>query len=174
MANFSVVAKPYAKAAFEFANENNQLKEWSLLLETFAEFVKGDIAEKIIDSPLVSQAAIIESIKDLIDDKFYNFIALIAENNKLDILPSVTEQFESIRDAYYNTCVAQVVLASKADKKTLSDLKVNLESRFKSSISLNVSIDPSIVGGAIVKVGDTVIDSSISGRLEKLKNILLS
>lgn len=174
MANLSVVAKPYAKAAFEFANENNLLEEWSVLLDGFAEFVESQAAEKIIDSPLLSQSEIIESIKDLVDYKFYNFVALIAENKKLDILPSVAGQFKSIKDAYDNTCVAQVVLASKSDKKTLNDLRINLENRFKSSIILNVSIDPSLVGGAIVKVGDTVIDSSISGRLEKLKNILLS
>ena len=174
MANLSVVAKPYAKASFEFANENNLLKEWSLLLGVFSELVSSADMVNTINSPDVSQAEIIKSLKDLVDVNFYNFIALLAENDKLEIIPAIADRFKTISNEHNNSCIAEVTIAYKADKNLLESLQKRLETRFGSSVSMNVSIDPSIIGGAIVKVGDSVIDDSISGRIEKLKNILLS
>jgi F-type H+-transporting ATPase subunit delta len=174
MANLSVVAKPYAKASFEFANENNLLKEWSLLLGVFSELVSSADIVNTINSPELSQTDVVKSLKDLVDVNFYNFIALLAKNNKLEILPAIAERFEIISDEHNNSCTAEVTIAYKADKKLLESLQKRLEARFGSSVSMNVNIDPSIIGGAIIKVGGSVIDDSVSGRIEKLKNILLS
>lgn len=79
MTNLSVIAKPYAKAAFEFANEYNLLQEWSKQLKSFAELVQDDSIAAIISSPEISQTEIINTVKDQLDEKFFNFVALVAE-----------------------------------------------------------------------------------------------
>lgn len=174
MVNLSVIAKPYAKAAFEFANENNLLQEWSRLLKVFAELIKDSSIAEIISSPVFSQVEIVSELKDQIDKNFFNFLILAAENKKLSVLPEIAKQFEVIQNASNNVKTANVTLAYAADEDLLNSLKKSLEKRFGCSINIKVDIDPAIVGGAIVKVGDTVIDNSVSGRLEKLKSILLS
>ncbi|AJI48179.1 F0F1 ATP synthase subunit delta [Francisella philomiragia] len=174
MTNLSVIAKPYAKAAFEFANEYNLLQEWSKQLKSFAELVQDDAIAAIISSPEISQTEIINTVKDQLDEKFFNFVALVAENKKLSILPEISFQFENIRNVHNNIKVADVTLAYAIDKNTLANLKTKLEEKFSCSIDMNVIIDPVILGGAVIKVGDTVIDDSVSGRIETLKSILLS
>ncbi|QIV95465.1 ATP synthase F1 subcomplex delta subunit [Allofrancisella inopinata] len=174
MADLSVIAKPYAKAAFEFANENSLSQEWSMLLKTFAKLVQDDSMQSIITSPIFSQSEIVEFLKSQLNENFYNFLTLIAQNKKLTVLPLISEQFELFKNAQNNSKVAKVTLAYAADKDLLDSLKASLEKKFGCSMSLEVEINPAIVGGAIVRVGDTVIDSSVSGRLEKLKSILLS
>ena len=174
MVNLSVIAKPYAKAAFEFADENNLLQEWSKSLKLFAKLVKDSSVKEIISSPVFSQIEIINELKNQLDQGFFNFLNLIAENKKLLVLPEVAEQFEAIKNIQSNTKTANVTLAYAADEDLLASLKESLEKRFGCTIDVKVDVDPAIFGGAIVKVGDTVIDSSVSGRLENLKSILLS
>ncbi|KEI34944.1 ATP synthase delta chain [Francisella sp. W12-1067] len=174
MADLSVIAKPYAKAAFEFANENSLSQEWSMLLKTFSKLVQDDSMQSIITSPIFSQSEIVEVLKSQLNENFYNFLTLIAQNKKLMVLPLISEQFELFKNAQNNSKVAKVTLAYATDKDLLNSLKASLEKKFGCSMSLEVEINPAIVGGAIVRVGDTVIDSSVSGRLEKLKSILLS
>jgi F-type H+-transporting ATPase subunit delta len=174
MTNLNVIAKPYAKAAFEFANEKNLLQEWSNLLQVFSQLVKEDSVISIISSPAISQSEVVDVLKDQLSTEFFNFIALLAENKKLAIIPEIAEQFEAIKNIHNNSKVASVTLAYAADKDLLASLKASLEKRFNCSISMNVKVDSAIVGGAIIEVGDTVIDNSVSGRLDKLKSILLS
>ncbi|MFV9930903.1 MAG: F0F1 ATP synthase subunit delta [Francisella endosymbiont of Hyalomma asiaticum] len=173
MTNISVIAKPYAKAAFEFANEHNLLQQWSKLLQTFSELIKDSSVAAIISSSTVSQIEIIDALKKQLDESFFNFLALIAENKKLSIMPEIANQFESIKNIHNNIRVANVTLAYATDKNILDSLKASLERKFGCTINMHINIDPAIVGGVVVKVGDTVIDSSISGHLEKLKSILL-
>ncbi|MFV9984587.1 MAG: F0F1 ATP synthase subunit delta [Francisella endosymbiont of Hyalomma asiaticum] len=173
MTNISVIAKPYAKAAFEFANEHNLLQQWSKLLQTFSELIKDSSVAAIISSSTVSQIEIIDALKKQLDESFFNFLALIAENKKLSIMPEIANQFESIKNIHNNIRVANVTLAYATDKNILDSLKASLERKFGCTIDMHINIDPAIVGGVVVKVGDTVIDSSISGHLEKLKSILL-
>lgn len=173
MTNISVIAKPYAKAAFEFANEHNLLQQWSKLLQIFSELIKDSSVAAIISSSTVSQIEIIDALKKQLDESFFNFLALIAENKKLSIMPEIANQFESIKNIHNNIRVANVTLAYATDKNILDSLKASLERKFGCTIDMHINIDPAIVGGVVVKVGDTVIDSSVSGHLEKLKSILL-
>jgi F-type H+-transporting ATPase subunit delta len=113
-------------------------------------------------------------VKDHLDQNFANFLYLIADNKRLELLPSIALQFGKIKNAQSNNKLASVTLAYKAGAALLESLRLSLEKKFDCSIDLDVKIDPTIIGGAIVKVGDTVIDDSVSGRLEKMKSILLS
>ena len=174
MTNISVIAKPYAKAAFEFANERNLLQQWSKLLQTFSELIKDKSISAIIFSPTISQIEVVDALKKQLDENFFNFLALIAENKKMLIIPEIANQFESIKNIHNNIRIANVTLAYTTDKNILDSLKTSLEKKFGCIIDMHINIDPTIIGGAVVKVGDTVIDNSVSGHLEKLKSILLS
>jgi F-type H+-transporting ATPase subunit delta len=122
MVNLSVIAKPYAKAAFEFANENNLLQEWSKLLKIFAELVKDKSISEIISSPVFSQIQIVNELKDQLDEGFFNFLVLTAENKKLLVLPEIAEQYEAFKNAHNNTKTANVTLAYAADEDLLARL----------------------------------------------------
>lgn len=174
MADINVIAKPYAKAAFEFASEHNAIEQWSGELGTFASIVESDAVANIIASPMLSQSEIINATKAQLDKNFANFLFLLAEKQKLEILPSIAVQFEAIKNLQANSKLASVTLAYKTDDSLLESLRLSLEKKFNCSISLDVEIDPAIIAGTIIKVGDTVIDDSVSGRLEKMKSILLS
>ena len=174
MANVSVIAKPYAKAAFEFANEHKSIEQWSSGLCAFATIVESDVVENIIASPMLSQSDLVAVVKDQLDQNFANFLLLIADNKRLQLLPSIALQFESIKNAQLNNKLASVTLAYSASDTLLESLKLSLEKKFDCSIDLDVKVDSAIIGGAIIRVGDTVIDDSVSGRLEKMKSILLS
>ena len=174
MANVNVIAKPYAKAAFEFANEHKAIEQWSSELGAFASIVESDAVANIIASPMLSQSEIVAVVKDQLDQNFANFLSLIADNKRLELLPSIALQFEEIKNVQSNNRLASVTLAYKAGTALLEGLRLSLEKKFDCSIDLDVKIDPAIIGGTIVKVGDTVIDDSVSGSLEKMKSILLS
>lgn len=174
MASLNVIAKPYAKAAFEFASENKALTAWSSQLKALSQLVESDMFVSVVSNPVNSQVDIVKAIDEDLDESFANFLTLIAENKRLEILPFIAERFETIANEQKNKKTAEVTLAYEADKELLDSLKASLEKRFDCSISMKVKVDSNIVGGAFVKVGDTVIDDSVSGRLEKLKSILLS
>lgn len=174
MASMTIIAKPYAKAAFEFASEHNAIDQWAKELSVYSQILENKDVAEILKSPVVSQAEIVGATKKELDSSFFNFLALLAENKKLEVLPFVAIEFQALRDAQSNNKAASVTLAYKADEDMLKNIKSSLENRFDCSIELDVKIDESLIGGAIVKVGDTVIDDSISGRLEKMKSILLS
>ncbi|AIT09480.1 ATP synthase F0F1 subunit delta [Candidatus Francisella endociliophora] len=174
MASLNVIAKPYAKAAFEFASENKALTAWSSQLKALSQLVESDVFVSVVSNPVISQLDIVKAIAENVDENFANFLTLIAENKRLQIMAVIAQQFEAIADEHKSKKSAEVTLAYKADKELLDSLKSSLEKRFGCSISMKVSVDKDIIGGAIIKVGDTVIDDSVSGRLEKLKSILLS
>jgi len=174
MASLNVIAKPYAKAAFEFASEYKALTIWSNQLKALSQLVNSDQFVKVVSDPAISQLDIVKTIAETVDKSFANFLTLIAENKRLLIMPEIAEQFEAIANQQRNKKSAEVTLASKADKELIDELKSSLEKRFGCSVTMKVKVDKDIIGGAIVKVGDTVIDDSVSGRLEKLKSILLS
>lgn len=172
MTNISVIAKPYAKAAFEFANEHNLLQQWSKLLQTFSELIKDKSVAAIVSSPTISQIEVVDALKT-VRRKLFNFLALIAENKNVDNARN-SRSVRVYKNIHNNVRVADVTLAYATDKNILDSLKTSLEKKFGCTIDMHINIDPAIIGGAVVKVGDTVIDSSVSGHLEKLKSILLS
>lgn len=174
MANISVIAKPYAKAAFEFASEQGAIQQWSSQLNAFADTVQIEGVAKVIANPEVSQTDVIAAISAQVDQNFANFLALVAEKKRLELLPSIAEQFEKIKNSQINSKKADITLAYEVDDALLSSLKSSLEKKFNCSIDLDVKINPAIIGGAIVEIEGAVIDDSISGRIERMKSILLS
>ncbi|MFC4892993.1 F0F1 ATP synthase subunit delta [Pseudofrancisella aestuarii] len=178
MTNLNIIAKPYARAAYEYAKENGVVDQWLEALSVFKALVTDKNVLSLISSPIYSQTQIVSAIVDQltgkVDQKILNFLMLIAEKNKLLIIPQVKNLFEEFKDLASGNKKAVVILAYETDKALLKELKDKLAKRFNCTIDMDVKIDSRILGGAVVRVGDAVIDNSVSGRLEKMKNILLS
>jgi len=177
MSELNTVARPYAQAAFDLAKEANSLAKWSDMLG-FAAVVSADSTmREAIDSPNLSvteQATLFIQVCDgQLDDQGNNFVKLLAENRRITIFPEIAALFEELRADAEGTLEATVISAkpmSDAQQKEMADA---LKARFNREVVLQVEVDESIVGGAIIRAGDTVIDGSVRGKLEKFAHALI-
>jgi len=176
MAELSTLARPYAKAAFEYAVEAKDLQGWSDSLALAASVAQQSAVEKLLSSPSVTAAKQAEAVQDICGDELatacQNFISILSENRRLQLLPQISQQFEIMKANQEKAVDVDVVAAAKlnaAQQKTLSEA---LSAKLERKVNLQVSIDKSLIGGAVIRAGDTVIDGSIRGRLTKLAESL--
>jgi len=177
MSELNTVARPYAQAAFDLAREANALATWSEMLG-FAAAVSADSAMRAaIDSPnlLVTEQAelFIQVCGEQIDDQGANFVKLLAENRRLTLFPEIAELYEALRAEAEGTLEATVISAKPMSDAQQQEMASALKARFNREVVLHVEVDESIVGGAIIRAGDTVIDGSVRGKLEKFAHALI-
>lgn len=176
MAELVTIARPYAEAVFRLAKEKGQLSAWSGRLASLAAYVGNpDVAACIADpAPTAAQKAdVIKSLlgKD-VDGDLANFIQLLAANNRLSVLPEIADFFENLKSAEEGVKDAVVFSAFPLDDKQTRDLQPTLEAHFKSKLSLEIKVDPELIGGLKVVVGDQMLDVSVRGRLEAMATAL--
>jgi F-type H+-transporting ATPase subunit delta len=172
MAEKSTIARPYAEAIFQLANENKQLKEWSSMLQTVSMIAADADMQAIIGNTSVNKVQLAELIidvaGDVMTDSGRNLIKLLAENRRIDVLAEITAQFETLKAEAEKTVEAHIVSAMKVSAKQQAMIAEKLKARLGRDVSLTCSVDESLMGGAIIKAGDMVIDGSVSGQLNKL------
>ena len=176
MAEKSTIARPYAEAVFAFAQESGQLKEWSELLQIVNMIVIDEGMQKIIGNTSVSKEQLSQLIIDVADsaskkvmtEQGQNLIKLLAENRRLNVISEMTEQFEILKAEAEKTIEAEIVSAIEVSAAQQSLIAEKLKARLGRDVSLKCTIDESLMGGAIIKAGDMVIDGSVSGQLNKL------
>lgn len=177
MSELITVARPYAQAAFDLARETAALQGWSDAL-VFAAAVAGDEAmSEAIDNPNLTvdkRAEMFISVcADRLDDSGRNFIRLLAENGRLSILPEIAELFEKLRIEEEGSIEAKVISARPLSDAQQADIIAALKKRFDREVTLQCETDESLLAGAIIRAGDTVIDGSMRGRLEKFTTALV-
>lgn len=172
MAEKNTIARPYAQAAFEIASAEGNLARWSETLATLAEAVSHPQMKGLISSPSVDAEAVngvlFELCGKVLDDRSRNFVRVLNENDRLPALPEIANMFEEYRAEAEKTIKAEIATAlplSEAQQGAITDA---LRKRLGRDVSLTVRIDESIIGGAVVRAGDLVIDASVSGQLQKL------
>lgn len=172
MAEISTIARPYAVAAFKLAKEQNALAKWSEMLG-FASAVVNDAQmnayiqdPKVVSSDL--EAAFLEVTGDQLNANGQNLIKVLVEYGRLSILPAITHAFEELKALDEGTLEAQIIAAAKPSAAEVKDLVSRLEAKFGKKIEASVSVDPEIIGGIKIIVGDTVIDASVKGQLQNL------
>jgi len=177
MSELNTVARPYAQAAFDLAREANTLAQWSDMLGFAAAVSADDAIREAIDSPNLSvteQANLFAQVcGDQIDDQGRNFVKLLAENRRLTLIPEIAALFEELRADAEGTLEATVVSAKPISDAQQQEMANALKARFNRDVVLQVEIDESIIGGAIIRAGDTVIDGSARGKLEQFANALI-
>lgn len=175
MSELTTIARPYAKAAFEYSQNKKQLGEWASMLETFAVVVADKKAYDFLSNPTINQEDKISFLLGFIpdnDDKIKpglnNFLQLLAEYNRLTILPEIAVLYHSYRADYEKSLEVKVISAMDLDSEQEEALKKALSKKLNREVSLSVHIDDSLLGGAIIQAGDLVIDGSVRGKLDKL------
>ena len=172
MAEFTTAARPYAKAAFELAQESDRFEPWSEMLSFMAAVAHDPTMRAVLYSPSLTnkQAAdiFVSVCKEQLDQQGENFIKLLAENRRLTILPEITALFAFYRSEAEGKIDAEVVSAQQMTEKELTTITTALEKRLGRDVIVNVRTDPALLGGAIIRAGDLVIDGSIRGKLDKL------
>ena len=176
MAENLTIARPYARAVFDLALETKSLDKWQDMLsamavacsdETFLSFLKNSA------SPESACSALKKLLEGIIDKSAENFISIIGENMRFEVLPEIYQEFLSLRNEYDKVLEAQVISARPLQEDELEVLKKKLLSRYGcKKVTITTSIDPSIIGGAILKIGDEVIDASVKTSLQSLSSTL--
>ncbi len=176
MAENATIARPYAKAAFEAARDAKLLAEWSASLGVAAALVGDPRIADLLGSPRLTEDQVVgffDGFKTGADGVHWlNFIRLLAENKRLALLPEIAARFELLRAEYENevdVIVTSAVPLSDAQKKKLAE---SLETRLRRHVRITTALDPLLLGGAVIRAGDLVIDGSVKGRLQRLTSDL--
>ena len=176
MAETTTIARPYAQAVFALAQEKGELAEWSQMLR-FAAVVAAD-AEMLamIDSPRVDSSQLASLFNEIgaeqLNDDAKNLIRVLAENHRLQLLPEIAALYEKERAAVEGTIVAEVITATTLSEARQNEIAAALTKRLGRDVTLACRIDESLLGGAVIRAGDVVIDGSVTGKLNKLANAL--
>ena len=172
MAELATLARPYANAAFDVAKSANDLDGWSRMLSFLAVAAGDENMQRLLSAPEVEDVQkayrLTEVCGSELNDRAKRFVQVLAANKRLPLLPEIHEQFEALRAEEQATLDVAITSAYPLSEAELERLKVALGRRFDKEINMESTVDESLIGGALIRAGDTVIDGSIKGRLEKL------
>lgn len=175
MSELTTIARPYAKAAFDYAVENQAIVKWQDMLAFAAEVAKNGAMKDVLSGAMAA-----ESLAELfnhvcgeqLDQQGQNLVKLLAENGRLTVLPEISEMFDLYKADYDKEIDVEVTSAVELSESQKSELGASLEKRLARKVKLNCSVNPELVAGVIIKAGDTVIDGSVRSKLDRLTDAL--
>jgi len=172
MAEPITLARPYAKAVFQVAAESNDLAGWSQMLRQIALVCKDERVATLLSSPVITaeeQAAkLIDIFGDALTPAAQNVVKVLAYHGRLTLIAEIVELFEALRAQQEKSVDAMVTSAFEVNDATVDALAAALTKSLNREVKLVATVVPSLIGGAIIRAGDTVIDSSVRGKLKKL------
>lgn len=173
----TTIARPYAKAAFEQAQQEGAMEQWSTLLKTLGSIVNAPQMRNVVNSPKVSHKQLLELISSVygakLSDTTTNFIRVLIKANRLRIASHISTLFEEKRAQAEGRVEINVVSAYELDSEQTRRIADVMGKRTGKKINISSVVDKSLIGGLIIRAGDSVIDASIRGRLTKLRNDLI-
>ncbi len=176
MAELSTIARPYAEAAFEIAREKDALPTWSRMLALVASVASDAGMRSALASPKLGDAEkeslFLSVAGEGLDDDARSFVRVLIEADRIALAPQILAIYEQRRHDAEGVALARIESAMPVSGDELAALSAALERRFKRRIEAKVEVDPSLIGGARITVGDTVIDDSVLGKLTAMKNQL--
>lgn len=176
MAELSTLARPYAKAAFEYALEGNALENWSDMLSLAAAVSQQDKVAELLASPNLTCGQLASSFISLcgeaLDEKGSNFISALAENKRLSLLPQISEQFEVFKSQQQQLVDVSLTSAFEVDESQQQALATKLRETLKREVQMHTQVDKDLLGGVLIRAGDLVIDGSVRGKLAKLAEVM--
>jgi F-type H+-transporting ATPase subunit delta len=172
MAEIRTLARPYAEAVFELAKGGKALAPWSGMLAFVATVAADENIRRLSDDPRVDRARFLELLLDVcgknVSDEGANFIRLLVENRRLNLLPEIVAQYEALRAEAEARVEASVVSAFPLEGAQIETLGAALRRKFGRDVNLTARVDKTLLGGVVIRAGDLVIDGSIRGRLAEL------
>lgn len=180
MSDMTTIARPYSKALFELALSAKQLSSWSDDLAVLAQTVQCPDAVQLINNPNVSSdeqvkflLSVLAESKQKVDVKLIeSFVALLAANKRLLLIPGIATQYEHLRAEQEKTMVVTVKSFTSLSDAQQQRLIETLTKRLERRVALEISIDETLLGGALIQAGDLVIDGSVRGLLTKMASTL--
>jgi F-type H+-transporting ATPase subunit delta len=176
MADRSTIARPYARAAFEQARADNRLAPWSEALESGATVVEDPRVHRLLNDPHVTPAQLARFVLEIAGAStdqngatpVSNFVQTLAENRRLGYLPEIASIFKELKDAEEGIVDVTVTSAAPLDQQQQLTLTEALARKLKRQVRLHTATDPALIGGAVLRAGDLVIDGSLRARLNAL------
>lgn len=172
MADMQTLARPYARAVFEIGRDGSSLPQWSDVLSGLASVVTQAEIASLLDHPKVGSVTVAEKLIDALGDKLdaagANLVRLLARNSRLAVLPGIAEEYEALRSAFEQRIDVQITAASEVPDSNKQAISSALASRLKQEVNVEVSVDESLIAGAIIKAGDLVIDGSMKSEIEQM------
>lgn len=176
MAESVTIARPYAEALFRAAKESGNLAKWAEQVGVLAQVAANPEARAAISDPNVAAAQLVDLFRSAcgtaVDAELSNFIQLLSNNNRLGLLPEVAGLYESYKRAEEGSKQAEIVSAFPIDENQVRALVPQLEAVFKTKLETTVSVDPTLIGGIKVIVGDQMMDASVRGKLDAMATAL--
>ena len=178
MSELTTAARPYARAAFDLASQHGSAEQWSDMLGFCAAVEHDSAMQAALDNPSLNKQQRADLFNEVCGDKLnqqgQNFIKLLSENDRLELLPEIAALYQHYRAQAEGTVDAELISALEVSEDQVNKIAESLKNRLGKKVSLTTSIDSSLIGGAIIKAGDMVIDGSVRGRLDKLSTTLAS
>ena len=172
MAELTTIARPYAEAAFRLAREGNALPVWSQMLRLLATVISDPKVAVTLDNPGLTagnkEALLLSLCGDRLDPQGRSFVRVLVEADRVGVVPQIASQFESLKDDADGLARAQIDSAFPLSDAELAELKNALERHFGKKIETSVNVDPALIGGARITVGDTVVDGTIEAQLSTM------
>ena len=172
MSDFTTAARPYANAVYDLAEQTGALDSWSDALSNLSAVVNDEQVSALLNNPDMGKQQKGELVTGVLGDKLdqqqQNLVMLMAENGRLSIMSDVQEQFEVARAKAENKIEAEVISAFELTAEQTDELANTLKNKLGCEITLTTSIDESLIGGVVIKAGDTIIDASMKSQLDTL------
>lgn len=176
MAEFTTIARPYAQAVFKLAQQQNALPAWSDMLGLAAVMAADPGMRRLLDNPRMLPAQLAELFIDIggerLNDDGRNLVRLLAERRRLAVLPEIYALYQQFKNEAEGAIKAQLITAFPATDAQKQTIAAALKQRFGRDVQMEYITDPSLMGGAIVRAGDLVIDGSVRGKLTRLGTAL--
>lgn len=171
MAELLTIARPYADAAFALAREEGTLPQWSDALSRLSQVMASNEASSLVDNPRLASHAIATLIADAagsLSPTQRNFVQVLADNERLDALSEIADQYHKLRNAAEGTLDAVIESAFPLTDTQIAEIQATLEQKYGRKVKASAAVDEALIGGVCIRLGDEVIDASVRGKLARL------
>ena len=180
MAELATIARPYAEAAFSVAVSSqaasNATAVWSAHLNELAQVASNPEVLSLANDPKISREQLadllVNAVSTPLDASVQNFVRMLVDNHRVVVLPQIAEQFEALKNEHEGSADAEITSAFPLEGAALHDLVAALEKKFGRKLKAHVVVDPALIGGVSVAVGDEVLDTSVRARLAQMQAAL--
>jgi len=177
MAETITIARPYAEAAFKLAHEQNRLEPWSQMLGLLELVTQDADIARCLSDPNVSaqqlESLVLGVCGERLDGAGRNLVQVLVHNNRLALLPEIRAMFEQLRLAQEGVLEAEIYSAFAVNDAEVAQLVKKLESKYQRKVRAQVSVDPTLIGGIKIVIGDKVVDATVRGKLDAMSAALI-
>ena len=171
MAELSTIARPYAEAAFKLAKETGALPAWSDALARLTAVAQSPVMQTVLGNPKFTGAqlaALVSETASVTHQEQLNFVSMLANNDRIAVLPEITQHFGALRNATESVVEAAITSAYPLSDDQLAQIVQTLEAKSGKKVKATVSVDADLIGGVSIRIGDEVTDTSVRGKLAQL------